>query len=35
LIDGVAAGRGKELADLYAPQTDVIHPFDLFEGGPA
>jgi len=28
LVDGVAAGRWAELPDLYAEQTDVVHPFD-------
>src|SRR6185312_6663073 len=28
LVDGVAAGRWEELADLYAEQTHVVHPFD-------
>jgi ketosteroid isomerase-like protein len=28
LVDGVAAGRWDELPDLYAEQTDVVHPFD-------
>ncbi|HTJ38117.1 MAG TPA: nuclear transport factor 2 family protein [Dactylosporangium sp.] len=27
LVNGVADGRWEELADLYAEQTDVIHPF--------
>src|SRR6202012_2611432 len=28
LVGGVAAGRFTELPDLYAAQTDVVHPFD-------
>lgn len=28
LVEGVAAGRWEELPDLYAEQTDVVHPFD-------
>jgi ketosteroid isomerase-like protein len=28
LVHGVAEGRGEELAELYAEQTDVVHPFD-------
>jgi uncharacterized protein len=28
LVNGVADGRWEELPDLYAEQTDVIHPFD-------
>jgi uncharacterized protein len=28
LVNGVAEGRYEELPDLYAEQTDVIHPFD-------
>jgi uncharacterized protein len=28
VVNGVAEGRFDELADLYAEQTDVIHPFD-------
>jgi ketosteroid isomerase-like protein len=28
LVNGVAEGRFEELADLYAEQTDVTHPFD-------
>ena len=28
LVNGVAAGRWAELPDLYAEQTDVVHPFD-------
>lgn len=28
LVAGVAAGRWAELPDLYAEQTDVVHPFD-------
>jgi ketosteroid isomerase-like protein len=27
LVHGVAAGRWQELPDLYAEQTDVVHPF--------
>lgn len=34
LVHGVAAGRGEALADLYAEQTHVVHPFDP-ERGPA
>ena len=34
LIEGVAAGRGEVLADLYAPDTHVSHPFDPFGGQP-
>jgi ketosteroid isomerase-like protein len=30
LVNGVAAGGGPELADLYAEHTDVTHPFDPF-----
>ena len=28
LVNGVADGRFEELPQLYAEQTDVIHPFD-------
>ena len=28
LVNGVADGRWEELPDLYAEQTDVVHPFD-------
>jgi ketosteroid isomerase-like protein len=28
LVNGVADGRWEELPDLYAQQTDVVHPFD-------
>ena len=28
LVNGVADGRFDELPDLYAEQTDVVHPFD-------
>lgn len=28
LVEGVAEGRWTELPDLYAEQTDVVHPFD-------
>ena len=28
LVHGVAERRGAELAELYAEETDVIHPFD-------
>ena len=28
LVNGVADGRLDELPDLYAEQTDVVHPFD-------
>ena len=28
LVNGVAEGRFDELPDLYAEQTDVVHPFD-------
>ena len=28
LVHGVAEGRWEELPDLYAEQTDVVHPFD-------
>jgi uncharacterized protein len=27
LVNGVADNRGEELADLYAEQTHVVHPF--------
>jgi ketosteroid isomerase-like protein len=27
LVDGVAAGRWAELPELYAEETDVVHPF--------
>lgn len=30
LVHGVADGRWEELPDLYAEQTDVVHPFDPF-----
>jgi ketosteroid isomerase-like protein len=30
LVNGVAEGRYEELPDLYAEQTDVVHPFDPF-----
>jgi ketosteroid isomerase-like protein len=32
LVNGVAEGRTEELADLYAEQTDVVHPFDPLRG---
>ena len=32
LVDGVAAGRWDELPNLYAEQTDVVHPFDPLRG---
>jgi uncharacterized protein len=28
LVNGVAEGRWEELPDLYAEQTNVVHPFD-------
>lgn len=28
LVHGVAEGRWEDLPDLYAEQTDVVHPFD-------
>ncbi|WP_030937123.1 nuclear transport factor 2 family protein [Streptomyces sp. NRRL S-646] len=28
LVNGVAEGRWKDLPDLYAEQTHVVHPFD-------
>ncbi|GAB3833501.1 nuclear transport factor 2 family protein [Dactylosporangium cerinum] len=28
LVHGVSEGRWDELPDLYAEQTDVVHPFD-------
>ena len=28
LVHGVAEGRWEDLPDLYAEQTDVLHPFD-------
>ena len=28
LVNGVAEGRWQELPDLYAEQTNVVHPFD-------
>src|ERR1700753_864485 len=28
LVNGVAKGRWAELPDLYAEETDVVHPFD-------
>lgn len=28
LVNGVAEGRLEELPELYAEQTDVLHPFD-------
>ncbi|GAA2333847.1 nuclear transport factor 2 family protein [Dactylosporangium salmoneum] len=28
LVHGVAEGRWEELPELYAEQTDVVHPFD-------
>ncbi len=28
LVNGVAAGRWEDLPDLYAEETDVLHPFD-------
>jgi len=34
LVDGVCEGRWASLPELYAEQTDVVHPFDPF-GGPA
>jgi ketosteroid isomerase-like protein len=32
LVDGVAAGRWEDLPNLYAEQTDVVHPFDPLRG---
>jgi ketosteroid isomerase-like protein len=32
LVDGVAAGRWRELPDLYADRTDVRHPLDPLRG---
>jgi uncharacterized protein len=34
LVNGVAEGRWEELPDLYAEQTDVVHPFDPFRAAP-
>ncbi len=33
LIEGVAAGAGETLADLYAPDATVTHPFSPFGAG--
>lgn len=32
LVNGVAEGRWDELPNLYAQQTDVVHPFDPLRG---
>ena len=32
LVNGVAEERWEELPDLYAEQTDVVHPFDPLRG---
>lgn len=32
LVNGVAEERWDELPDLYAEQTDVVHPFDPLRG---
>jgi ketosteroid isomerase-like protein len=32
LVDGVCQGRWEELPELYAEQTDVVHPLDPFDG---
>jgi ketosteroid isomerase-like protein len=32
LVNGVADGRWEELPDLYAEETDVVHPFDPLRG---
>lgn len=32
LVDGVCQGLWEELPELYAEQTDVVHPFDPFDG---
>jgi uncharacterized protein len=32
LVHGVAEGRWADLPDLYAEQTDVVHPFDPLRG---
>ncbi|MFL6124941.1 nuclear transport factor 2 family protein [Actinophytocola sp.] len=32
LVNGVADGRWEELPDLYAAETDVVHPFDPLRG---
>ncbi|GAB3421644.1 hypothetical protein GCM10027569_51490 [Flindersiella endophytica] len=34
LVEGVCEGRWEELPELYAEQTDVVHPFDPFGGPP-
>lgn len=34
LVHGVCDGRWADVLDLYADQTDVVHPFDPL-GGPA
>src|SRR5882757_2146025 len=34
LVNGVAEGRSEELADLYAEQTHVVHPFDPLRAAP-
>jgi uncharacterized protein len=34
LVHGVANNRGAELAELYAEQTHVVHPFDPSRGAP-
>ena len=34
LVNGIAAGNPDGLPELYAEQTDVVHPFDPLRGAP-
>jgi uncharacterized protein len=34
LVNGIADGDPEGLAELYAEQTDVVHPFDPLHGAP-
>jgi uncharacterized protein len=34
LVNGIAAGNLDGLADLYAEEIDVVHPFDPLHGAP-
>jgi uncharacterized protein len=34
LVNGIAEGKVEGLADLYAEEIDVVHPFDPLHGAP-
>ena len=34
LVTGIADGNPDGLAELYAAETDVVHPFDPMRGAP-